>query len=70
MKFKVEITTKKSFYRITSTKLFNKYGIRFHLWRYFKRKEARGDCWLIWRILLGGSFSMECYALNNKPLEG
>jgi len=60
---KIEITTKKSFYRITS----GWWG--FHLWRYYKRSEAKGKCWLIWCILLG-LFDIECYALNNPQSEG
>jgi hypothetical protein len=57
---KAEITTKKSFYRIVSKRKWD-----FHFWRYYKRSETKGCCWLIWRILLGW-VDIECYALNNR----
>lgn len=58
---KIEITTKKLFYRLNSGK-----WRKYYLWRYYKRSEAQGSCWLIWRILFS-FFDVECYALNNKP---
>ncbi len=60
---KIEITTKKSFYRLHSCKKWRS----FYLWRYFKRKQARGQCWLIWSGIFG-LFRISCYALNNRPL--
>ena len=57
---KIEITTEKSFYRL-HTGGWRKY----YLWRYYKRREAQGACWLIWSIIFA-FFRLDCYALNNK----
>ena len=63
MKIEVEIETKKSFYRLNSG------GWRkCHFWRYYKRREAQGSCWLIWRLLFG-YFDIECYAWNKEERE-
>lgn len=60
MKAKIEIETKKSFYRIYSGK-----WRKYHLWRYYKRREAQGACWLIWCIRFW-FFDIACYALHNQ----
>lgn len=61
MKLKAEITTNKSFYRLNSGR-----WRKYYFLRYFKRREAKGECWLIWRIVLA-FFDIECYALHTTP---
>jgi len=61
MRTKIEIETRKTFYRIH----INRIWARYHLWRYYKRNEAQGHCWLIWSVNLG-FINIDCYALNNK----
>ena len=53
--------TTKSAYRVTLCNKWNKYKF----WRYYKRKNARGRCWLLWSITIAW-LEVECYAMNRK----
>ena len=58
---KIEITTKKSFYRIISA------SWKLHWWRYYKRCEAKSAKWLIWSARCGW-FWIDCYVLTNSEV--
>lgn len=61
MKIKAEITTRKSFYRITSGQW------RFYWRRYYYRFEAKSPEWLIWNVHLG-FFGIDCWALTEPSI--